>query len=405
MSSTQNNSGRMDALKGYLQKIDALDGVLTWLSLKRKQLQLRLCRVEKKKVVFSSYWGKGYGDNPKYIAEEILKQGLDWDLVWLTNGTDENYPAGIRCVRYGSEEAMRELASAKMWVDNVRNSVYPPKKKNQTYLQTWHGGVSFKCVEKAAEANLSKEYVDAAKRDGQMCDAIIAACQIQKEDFQENFWLNPQNEILEYGLPRNDLLFRQDWAAEKSRAIRQHFGIDRDTKIILYMPTFRDDWSMDGYKLDFPEIVRAMEERFGEAFVMLIRLHPNVQDQSGFITYSDKIRNATTWPDAQELYMAADYMISDYSSSALDFALLNRPVFRCMLDYDKYKKERGLNQVFDQCPFVDAYTNAQLLEAIRSFSEEDYWQRNAEFRKIWNPYDDGNAAKKTVEWMKRIIQG
>ena len=144
-------------LKKVLQKSAVSEEFLTWCSHTYTKLYIATCRTEPKKVVLSSYWGKGYGDNPKYITEEILKQGLDWDIVWMTNGTNMNYPQGVRTVLYGSNDALRELASAKMWVDNVRNSLQPPKKKNQVYPQTWHGGVSFKCVEKAAEKLSSLE--------------------------------------------------------------------------------------------------------------------------------------------------------------------------------------------------------------------------------------------------------
>lgn len=404
MNSTHKPSGMKDRVKAYLQNVDALEDVLTWMTIQYNRLYRKFCTVDKKKVVFSSYWGKGYGDNPKYITEEILKQGLDWDLVWQTNGNEESYPEGVRCVRYGSNEAMRELASAAMWVDNVRNSLYPAKKKNQIYLQTWHGGVSFKCVEKAAEKNLHPDYIRAAKLDGHISDGIVCACRIQKEDFQENFWLNPKTEILECGLPRNDVLFDKKAVADTYARVRQHFGLKQDTRILLYAPTFRDDYSMEGYRLDFEGILAQMRSRFREDIVLVVRLHPNVQDQAGFIDYNDRILNGTTWPDAQELYMAADYMISDYSSSFLDFALLNRPVFLCMLDYEKYRTERGLNEVFEQCPFPRSYTNEQLLEVIGNFSEEKYWEDMAAFREKWQPYDEGHAAKTIVSWMKQKMQ-
>lgn len=391
-------------LKKVLQKSAVSEEFLTWCSHTYTKLYIATCRTEPQKVVLSSYWGKGYGDNPKYITEEILKQGLDWDIVWMTNGTNMNYPQGVRTVLYGSNDALRELASAKMWVDNVRNSLQPPKKKNQVYLQTWHGGVSFKCVEKAAEKTIHPNYVKAAKRDGQISDGIVCACRIQKEDFQENFWLNPNTEILECGLPRNDIFFDQEWVEQKYREIRRHFGIDQDTKIVLYAPTFRDDYSMDAYRLDFVGILEAMERRFRQKMVLVVRLHPNVQDQADFIEYDDRILNGTTWPDAQELYMAADYMISDYSSSFLDYALLNRPVFLCLPDYEKYRAERGLNEVFEQCPFPRAYSSEQLLEVIGTFSEEKYWADMAAFREKWQPYDDGHAAQTIVAWMKQKMQ-
>lgn len=388
----------------YQKPAEGAEAVLSWLSWQYTKRYVKHCRVQKNKVVFSNFLGRGFGDNPKYIAREILRQGLDWELVWLTGSDGGSFPEGIRTVRYGSNRALRELASAGFWVDNVRNSIHPDKKEGQHYLQTWHGGISFKYVEKSVEDKLCDTYLRAAKRDGMLCDAIISACRIQSEDFQENFWLDPRTRILEYGLPRNDALFDQDLLERKYREVRQQLGIPAGTRIILYMPTFRDDLSLEGYQLDFEGIVEAMEARFREPFALVVRLHPNVQSQAGFLTYSEKIVNGTLCPDPQELYMAADYMITDYSSSAFDFSLLNRPVFLCLLDHEKYQKDRGLNQVFDLCPFPKACSNEQLLEMIRSFREEDYWQSFREFREQWQPFDDGQASRRAVEWMKNKIQ-
>lgn len=364
------------------------------------KIYIRCCRIKRNKVVFDNFFGKAYGDNPKYIADEILHQNKKWDLVWLTNDPTVCVPAGIRTVEYGSFKAMREIASAKFFVDNVRNSQRPPKKHGQIYLQTWHGGLGFKKVEGAAEHMLSKSYVAAAKEDGRRCDAILSSCELQTTEYKQFFWLNKDAEILEFGTPRNDILFDEKKASEKKRAVRKIFHISDEKKIILYMPTFRDDGATDGYALDFKAILAAMKMRFCKEFVMLIRLHPNVQSQSSFIVYDDRLMNATKYPDVQELYMAADFLITDYSSAVFDFALLSKPAFLCSLDYEKYKQERGLNEVYESCPFPKAYSNNELIACIQSFCLKDYAKKMKEFLRVWAPFECGEAAKRVAVWMK-----
>ena len=73
-------------------------------------------------------------------------------------------------------------------------------------------------------------------------------------------------------------------------------------------------------------------------------------------------------------------------------------------DYEKYRAERGLNEVFEQCPFPRAYSSEQLQEVIGTFSEEKYWADMAAFREKWQPYDDGHAAQTIVAWMKQKMQ-
>lgn len=363
------------------------------------RVYVRICPVKQNKIVFISYHGGGYGDNPKYIAEVLRQQERKWDMVWLCKKLDEPLPEGIRRVKYGSNRALREIASAKYFIDNARSSPRPPKRKGQIYLQTWHGGMGFKESEGQVEEKLSAYYVAAAKRDGANCDGIISSCKWQTELFKEYYWLNEKTEILEYGLPRNDKLFDEASMRNTEAKVRKAMDLDDETKIVLYMPTFRDDHSTDGYKLDYPGVVAAFEKRFGGKFVMLVRLHPNVKNQDGFIPFGDSVINATHYPDAQELYMTADFLISDYSSSVFDFALLRRPVFLCALDLEHYLRTRGLTDVYEKCAFPKAYTSEALLRCIEEFSEDAYKRDFEKFLEYWQPFDQGDAAWRTVEWM------
>ena len=99
--------------------------------------------LKKNKLVFCNLHGNGYGGNPKYIAEEIIAQGLNYDLVWLLRKDlleKCHFPPSIRIVQYGTLEALYELVSAKIWINNVNGDFfYIPKRENQFYIQTWHG--------------------------------------------------------------------------------------------------------------------------------------------------------------------------------------------------------------------------------------------------------------------------
>ena len=180
--------------------------------------------------------------------------------------------------------------------------------------------------------------------------------------------------------------------------MRERFGIGAETKIILYMPTFRDDGSLDGYDLDFDGVIGAFARKFGGEFALLVRLHPNVQTDCIF-QYNKGVYNATPYDDAQELLMAADCLITDYSSVVFDFALLKRPAFLCALDYEKYCSTRGLTTMFMECPFDRCFSNEELIKCINTFSLSEYATRLEKFMGDQIPYDRGDAAKRAVEWM------
>lgn len=367
---------------------------------RKKYLQAycKLCPVISNKVVFSNFFGGPYGDNPKYIAEELLKRCPGWDLVWLLSDMESPLPEGIRPVKYGSNQAMKEMSSAKYLVVNIRNIHRPKKKKGQILLQTWHGAIGFKAVEGAAPL-LSPQYIEKAKQDGKDCDAIISSYSLTSDLYRKDFWLNEKTEILEIGLPRNDKMFDAITVKQTAEVVRTSMGIGRQKGIILYMPTFRDDGSTDGYRLDFAAILDAFEKRFEREFVFLVRLHPNVQEQDTLLQYDERVINATKYPDAQELCMAADYMITDYSSAVFDIALLGKPAFLCALDYKQYCAKRNMTKLFEECPFERSFSNAELIESISKFSLTDYSARMKEFFTYCSSFDQGRASKQAVDWM------
>lgn len=363
-------------------------------------LVVRYGRIQKNKIVFDNFWGRGYGENPKYITEELLNENVKCDMVWLSSNEREKFPQNVRKIPYGSNKAKRELATAKVVVYNIRNSMRVSKKKGQIYLQTWHGGLGFKKVEAAVENQLPLLYVQAAKRDGAECDAILSSCALQTEEYRKYFWLSEKTEILEFGLPRCDVLFA------KQNKIRENvyakYGLSKETKIILYAPTFRDDGTVDGYALDYMGVLKAFEEKMGAPCVLIVRLHPNVQYMQNKICYNEKIRNGSIYQDIQELYIAADALITDYSSAAFDCALLGKPVFLCALDHEKYVALRGITPLFYQVPFPRCYTNEALCEEISRYNPERYIEAVERFKNsVWKPYDDGEASKKVVNWLRQ----
>lgn len=354
--------------------------------------------LNKRKLVFDNFGGRGYGDNPKYIADELLKQDKNLDIVWLTKDMSTSVPDGVRKVRYGSWRAFLEWSTAKIWVDNIRNSDRPWKRKKQIYLQTWHGSDGVKLVEKDVESTLSKSYLVMAKYDGRISDGIISSCQLQTEQFKKSFWLDDNVEILEYGLPRNDDFFYSEKISHTNQIVRVRYNISLDELVVLYMPTFRDNGSTKAYNLDYDKVIRSFQKFYNKEVRVLIRFHPNV-DNTFFKNDDERLINVTDYPDPQDLMFAADIMISDYSSAPIDFMLLNRTIFLYMPDYEEYTKLRPLNPNFNNLPFIKCYTNLELVEQISRFSKMDYHECIDDYKLKNRRFDDGDAARKCAEWI------
>lgn len=169
------------------------------------------------------------------------------------------------------------------------------------------------------------------------------------------------------------------------------------------MPTFRDDGSIDAYNLDYQKIIRAFQNKYQKNVKILVRLHPNVD--SSFMNLQDKnCINVSTYSNAQDLMMSADVMVTDFSSSSIDFMLLNRPVLLYLPDYRKYVNDRPLDENFDKLPFPRAYNNQELSEIIKTFDSSQYKEMVRLYELEDVRFDSGNASDQCANWIEKQIR-
>lgn len=148
-------------------------------------------KINNRKIVVCNFYGNGYGDNPKYIVEELLKMKKSLDIVWLvSNKREYKFPKGIRTVKIFSIRSIYEFMTAKIWIDNCRKYFFYNlfKKKDTVYIQTWHGGIGLKRAEQEVENHLSKSYICSAKHDSKMIDYFLSGSKWLSDDIKVNFW-------------------------------------------------------------------------------------------------------------------------------------------------------------------------------------------------------------------------
>ncbi len=358
--------------------------------------------VKKNRVVFCSYYGRGYSDNPKAIAQAMLDMGTDAELIWLLKNPEDakSLPAGITPCPYDSAKRIWALATAKVWVDNCRK--YERfKRKNQYYLQTWHG-FALKRIEQDAAQSLDQAYIDGSVRDASQTDLIVSGSGFMTKLYQNSFWYHGL--VQNWGTPRNDVFFHPDPALRSK--VRSFFGLSEECNLLLYAPTFRADHATDCYALDAAAALESCRRRFGGSWAALIRLHPNVAHQSaGLFAYDGTtILDATAYPDMQELLPAVDLLITDYSSSMFDYALQEKPCIQFALDIDRYKKDRNFYFPLDELPFPLARSNRELCEKIESYDPQLQHQRWERFRRDNGFCEDGLAAHRCARWILEQLE-
>lgn len=356
----------------------------------------RIFPIQKNKVVITNYYGKGFGDNGKAIALELHRRVSNIDIVWLVNQTDNTFPIWIRQVKYGSIKSVYELVTAKFWIDNARKRKYVRKREQQYYIQTWHGSIALKQIEKDAEDKLPKDYLDSAKNDSKMANLLLSNSKWCTEMYKRAFWYD--GEILECGSPRCDQLYKKD---NTFNPVHNYYGISSNVKLLLYAPTFRNVLR-DSYNIDFYRLHDALTKKFKEDVKIIVRLHPNVEYSDYSIVYNDFILNGTSYPDMYELMKECDMMINDYSSSMFEFALLEKPVWLYATDIVDYIQERGFYFDLRQMPFPLAENNEELLLNVEKYNEVEYKANLRNFMQELDVYEKGTASFLVVERIVKI---
>lgn len=364
-----------------------------------------LCRIFpiKNKVVFSSFDGKNFGDDPKAIFDEMEKQGIKTEYIWLLNDVTCDVPSNVKIVKAFSISAIYHLATAKVWIDNCRKHAWTVKRKGQYYIQTWHGGVGgigIKKVEKDAGESLSQAYIDAAINDSKMADLFISGSAWMTQYYKDAFWYSGR--ILECGNPNADNYYKNKNEAKK--AVLRFYGLDSSTKIILYSPTFRDNMSMSVYDMDYDAFLKAVERRWGGHWAIIVRFHPNLREKQLLVKFTNVILNGLSYGDICDQMIACDIVVSDYSCCAFDGMKLNKKVMLYCPDIEEYKKSRGIKIDIDKLPFPMAKTNNELKTMIEEFDEERYRDEIEEYRKYIQNFNNGHASEAVVDVIRRQLR-
>lgn len=368
---------------------------------------LCFCPIQSRKIVFVNYHGKGYGDNPKYIAEEIIRQRLPWRMIWLVNREDPNIPSQIKQVGIDSVAAFYELSTARFLISNCKNNIpyyyITRKKKKQFYLQTWHGDFGPKYIEKEIEDALSLGYLTVSKADSAATNAVLSGNEFFSEVLKKSFWLPEYCEILEYGVPRNDIYFRGN---EFRNQLKYQFGFSLEDRILLYAPTFRDDDDPSCYSIDMERLIGVLSQCSHASWKVIVRLHPNVSSKTELFSFNERVIDGSVWPDQQELCLVSDCLITDYSSIFADFLLMRKPVFLFATDLEKYadrQSGRGLRDLYYHLPFSLSRNQQELEKSISEFNEGEYRQKeNAFLQEYYRSFDDGHASERVVNYLKSL---
>jgi len=381
---------------------------------------MRKFPTEPKTVIFETFSGRSYSDNPRAIYEAMLadERFSDYKFIWVFNdaridsaGKLRNI-GGIRektfqrasIVRYGTREYYESYARAGVWVANARIRACLKPKADQKYIQTWHGSALKKLgydIEVESRKTISSNCDLRKLNDDDACRyfAMVSPSPFMTAVYKSSFNLaevNPQCQIWETGYPRNDRLINYDKA--EVAGIKKRLGLPSDKKVILYAPTWRDDqYKSDGHYFYEPHIdFVKLQAKFGDSHIVLFRAHYLVENKADFPEFDGFVRNVSKANDINDLYLVADILITDYSSTFFDFANLHRPIIFYMDDLKHYQNDlHGFYLSLDELPGPIATDMNDLQQHIEN--PPGITAKYLDFVKKYAPLDDGTASEKVLE--------
>ena len=376
--------------------------------------------IEDKIILFESFKGEKYCDSPKALYKQILldKRFEGYTFVWVLNKDESEYAdlsENTIVVKYDSKECFKYYAKAKYW---VRNSTFPAtvmKKKDQIYLQTWHGtplkklGCDIEVDHKDPNSSVA-EIKQRYRLESRMMDYLLSPSKYATEKLVSAFDLkrvSKTNIVIEEGYPRNEYLFK--YIDDDVIEVKKRLNIPMDKKVILFAPTYRDSSHIigEGYIYMPDTNFELLQKELADEYVILFRAHYFVDKTFDFAKYKGFIYGVSDVDDINDLFIVSDILITDYSSSFFDFANLNKPILYFMYDLEYYSKEsRGLYISLGELPGPILKTEEELVTAIRNINEisikyQDLYRR---FNEKFNYLDNAEVTKKILELLYSDVE-
>lgn len=366
--------------------------------------------------VFTEWFGKKSGDNCTYFANYVVNHCQERKVYWIyEKGADLSFlDEKIVKLQKDSPEAIAVLKKAAVVginqgiaeLSNIGNF-----SGNAIKINLWHG-VMWKKLGYDIKGGASK-----ADRIKALIKNYSNNCYLYESPSDEytkvliNSFLAKNSEIIKAGQPRNSLFFNDEAMRKaKEKIVCQlqmltEVNISNNTKIVTYMPTFRDQTDLIFDFTNFIQYDVFIKYLIQNDIILVQKTHfvtnerggAKVKDASGRIITNGDI-------DAQYLLASSDMLITDYSSCFFDYLLLDRPVIHFMYDYDYYcNDDRGLYYKYEDVVCGDAvFEESNLMYSITSNIENP--EKNKELRLLRRNKYQQYESEKSCETIVKAIE-
>lgn len=381
----------------------------------QKRLQEQFARLEvdvdPQIVVFNAYLGERVTDSASQIASDLLTSQNNLELYWTVSTPAVQVPDGVRKIVQNTSQWYELLARAGTIFQNIYFDPWFTRREGQRFVQTWHG-TPLKTVGRSywEQIGRSTSWIDRMTRQAQSWTHLISPSRYTSEILVKETGFT--GELLEIGYPRNDVLAREEQASRIRQYTREKLGIQDWQKVVLYAPTWRESLAKQSWKaamvnfIDMP----TFEKQLGSGYVTLVRGHGHNERFGSKTKESANVKDVTTYPEINDLYLAADVIITDYSSVMFDAVVAKKPLVFFVPDLESYMNSgRGMYTdlrriapgpvLFEQHELVDVILDTPELETMV------HSRKYQEFIAEYAPFDDGFAGSRAVERLWPLKSG
>ena len=332
-------------------------------------LSCMFCSVKQKKIVLLNGHNHGLNGNLLEVYEEMKKRSSEYNFIMIAKrdlfkAEGKGKIGKILTLIKGSFHFFAALpyhmaTAEKVFLnDNFIPMAYMKTEKRKTqFIQLWHGAGAFKRFGLSTESD-PKVYQLVEKANQKITHLFVTSKQVVP--YYEEAFAIKKEKIYPIGIPVTDLYFDDERISQRKERVYQQYPELRKYKLLLYAPTFRNEAEENQQILKQFDVSK-IHEILGEEWLILVKMHPKFPVEN--IIENDYCYNMTGYNDISDLYLVADMLITDYSSTVVEYSLLDKPVI--MFAYDLQKYDRGFYYDYESMvPGTVAHSQQELFEIL-----------------------------------------
>jgi len=346
--------------------------------------------INNKKISIASDSRSDLTGNLYFIYEEMYNQELDVRIKLLLSERIDNKKSFFQLIKTAYHFATSKI----ILIDDFYPLIYPLNiRKNTELVQAWHAAGAFKTFGFSRVGRPGGPSIHS--RNHRNYTQALVSSEGVRSHYAEGFGVTI-DKVIPTGVPRSDVFFDDVYKTHVKKTLYEKYPMLENKKVILFAPTFRGNGQGSAY---FPfEILdlRKLYENLKDEYVFIFKIHPFVKNEFT-IPYdmSEFFYDLSEFREVNDLLLVTDILITDYSSVAFEFGILNKPMLFFGFDVEQYIKDRDF--YYDYFDFIPGPLVKTTDEIIQKIKNKDFELEKIEpFIKYFFGDSLGHASKNVV---------